>query len=125
MKGPYNRDGDSTPPEEIESVRGFLSEGGLPEADLDTPLRATESEARPELSENNLTGDSYDVRLFSELVEASGELSALLGPEDGNASPTFGPLMEDFFRAFYKLDFSHSRRKRVGYARHRNPPKKR
>lgn len=103
MKGPYNRDGDTTPPEDIESVRNFLSEGGLPEADLEALLRVTGSETPLQLSENNLTGDSYDVRLFSELVEASGELSALLGPEDGNASPTFGPLMEDFFRAFYKV----------------------
>ena len=37
---------------------------------------------------------------------------------------TVGVLLVPLFGQFQKLDFSHSRRKEVGYARHRNLPKR-
>jgi uncharacterized protein with von Willebrand factor type A (vWA) domain len=56
-------------------------------------------EAAP-LSENNVAGDRYDERIFSELSEESQKLGGLLGNQE--APETFPDLVEDLFRSFYK-----------------------
>ncbi len=97
-----NEPGGSRPEDtegrDLSRLDSFLSEEGLPEAGAEAS-----PEPAPKPSSNNLSGDSYDKRLFSELAEVSGELSTLLDTRSGQAPPTFGPLVEDFFRAFYKV----------------------
>ena len=96
---------DGLPQDDLNRLEDFLSEEALPQAGTDG-LSTGNPEPTPELSPNNLTGDSYDARLFSELADASSELSALLDPGPPGAPEvpqTFGSLVEDFFRAFYKV----------------------
>lgn len=79
-------DGGSRPSrEELDRLRGFLADC---------------AEA-PGFVKNNVRLDRYDVRLFGELLEASGELRALAKAE--GAPGSFGPLLLDLFVSFYKV----------------------
>lgn len=76
---------DGTPNEDLDRLRGFLSD---------------RSEAAG-FVKHNVRLDRYDVRLFRELLESSEELRALAKAE--GAPETFGPLLVDLFVFFYKV----------------------
>jgi uncharacterized protein with von Willebrand factor type A (vWA) domain len=99
---PNDASARNPPNDDLTRLQGFLSEGGLPEAGRER-FPDWSAEPPPQLSPQNLSGDRYDARLFGELVEASSELRELLDVESRDTTPTFRPLMEDFFRAFYKV----------------------
>lgn len=74
---------------ELAGLRAFLSERGLAEGFV----------------KNNVATDRYDVRLFSDLLDAQPELRALVDRVDAarDGPRTFGPLLLDLFVSFYKM----------------------